>query len=292
MSELRKSGIDVLGEIPWGLHFCTFYETKQDLLDTIGPFFRAGLESKEFCLWVISDSQLISMEEAKELMKQAIPDFDRHSSEGNFEILNGHNWYLEDNVFHAEGALSELSAKLKHALSLGYEGMRASGDLSWLVEKYWKDFSNYEKQLNNSILDLRTIVLCTYPLVKSGATEVLDVVQTHHFAIARRKGGWEVVETAMLIKAQTEIKRLNTELQAIKIKTRRSFGILNYLIPILSVATALIIARWLNINMVTAPVSLFLCAIMFSAWYGGVKPGLFAMALSVLAFKFYFVAPL
>ncbi|MDB5199314.1 MAG: domain S-box-containing protein [Chitinophagaceae bacterium] len=292
MSELRKTGIEVLGEIPWGSHFCTFYETKQDLLDTIVPFFKAGLASNEFCLWVISDSQLISMEDAKELMKKAIPDFDRHSSEGNFEILNGRDWYLEDDVFHSERALSELSAKLKRALSLGYEGMRASGDLSWLVEKYWKDFSNYEKQLNSSIIDLRIMVLCTYPLVKSGAAEVLDVVQSHQFAIARRKGEWEVIETAMLIKAQAEIQRLNKQLQDSKIKTRRPFVILNYLLPVLSVGAALIIAQWLDVNMVTAPVSLFLCAIIFSAWYGGVKPGLLAVALSILAFKFYFVAPL
>jgi C4-dicarboxylate-specific signal transduction histidine kinase len=43
---------------------------------------------------------------------------------------------------------------------------------------------------------------------------------------------------------------------------------------------------------VTAPVSLFLCAIMFSAWFGGFGPGLLAITLSILAFKYYYVAPL
>src|SRR5437870_1982313 len=27
-TEMRKSGIDVVGDIPWGTHFCLFYETK------------------------------------------------------------------------------------------------------------------------------------------------------------------------------------------------------------------------------------------------------------------------
>ena len=31
-SELRKTGISVVGELPWGAHFCYFYETKQDLV--------------------------------------------------------------------------------------------------------------------------------------------------------------------------------------------------------------------------------------------------------------------
>jgi C4-dicarboxylate-specific signal transduction histidine kinase len=41
-----------------------------------------------------------------------------------------------------------------------------------------------------------------------------------------------------------------------------------------------------------APVSLFLCAIMFTAWFGGVGPGLLATALSALAFNYYFLPPM
>jgi hypothetical protein len=26
--ELRKTGVDVVGDIPWGTHFCLFYDTK------------------------------------------------------------------------------------------------------------------------------------------------------------------------------------------------------------------------------------------------------------------------
>ncbi len=35
-----------------------------------------------------------------------------------------------------------------------------------------------------------------------------------------------------------------------------------------------------------AYVSVLLCAVMFSAWFGGVKPGLVATALSLVAFKY------
>ena len=55
---------------------------------------------------------------------------------------------------------------------------------------------------------------------------------------------------------------------------------------------ALLGARWLESYLAAAPVSLFLCAVMFSSWFGGTKPGLLALALSVLAFKYYHVAPL
>jgi hypothetical protein len=35
-TEMPKTGIDVIGDMAaWGTHFCLFYETKEDLLDTL-----------------------------------------------------------------------------------------------------------------------------------------------------------------------------------------------------------------------------------------------------------------
>jgi C4-dicarboxylate-specific signal transduction histidine kinase len=68
--------------------------------------------------------------------------------------------------------------------------------------------------------------------------------------------------------------------------------IAGYGVTVLLVTAALIIARLLDIHLVTAPVSLFLCAIMLSALFGGLRPGLLAVALSLLAFDYYFVTPL
>jgi len=64
-----------------------------------------------------------------------------------------------------------------------------------------------------------------------------------------------------------------------------------YGIAILSVSSALIISRWPPLHLETAPVSLFLCAIMITALFGGVGPGLLATALSSLAFDYYFLFP-
>jgi PAS domain S-box-containing protein len=69
-------------------------------------------------------------------------------------------------------------------------------------------------------------------------------------------------------------------------------AIWSYGIAVLSVAAALIISRWPALHLQEAPASLFLCAVMFSAWLGGVGPGLLATALSCLAFNYYFVEPL
>src|SRR6185437_6651735 len=60
----------------------------------------------------------------------------------------------------------------------------------------------------------------------------------------------------------------------------------NYGVAVLSPVLALGIARWPDAHLESAPVSLFLCAVMLSAWLGGVGPGLLAAA-----FAYYFVNP-
>src|SRR4029077_17907472 len=69
-------------------------------------------------------------------------------------------------------------------------------------------------------------------------------------------------------------------------------GIWSYGIAVLSVAAALIISRWPLLHLETAPVSLFFCAVMITAWFGGVGPGLLATTLSSLGFYYYFLPPI
>jgi hypothetical protein len=42
--ELRHTGITTIGDVPWGTHFCQFYQDEQDLFDILVPYFKAGLE--------------------------------------------------------------------------------------------------------------------------------------------------------------------------------------------------------------------------------------------------------
>ena len=69
-------------------------------------------------------------------------------------------------------------------------------------------------------------------------------------------------------------------------------AIWSYGIAVLSVGAALIISQRPALHLEAAPVSLFLCAVMLSAWFGGIGPGLVATTLSALAFNYYFLPPI
>ena len=69
---VRESGIDLLGSVVWGTHVCLFYKTKQDLINILVPYFKAGLENNEFCMWITCDP--LDPTEAKNAIRKAIPD--------------------------------------------------------------------------------------------------------------------------------------------------------------------------------------------------------------------------
>jgi signal transduction histidine kinase len=210
-TETRKTGIDVVGDMPWGTHFCLFYDTKEDLLDILISYCKAGLESEEFCLWVVAEP--LTIEEAIDALKDAVPDIDRYLADSSIEILSACDWYLQGGTFDLKRVTGSWHEKLAHASARGYAGVRVTGDTAWLEKKDWKDFCEYEEGLNEAVANHRLAVLCTYPLAACGAAEILDVVRTHQFALARRHGSWDVIETAGHKQAKAEIKRLNEELE-------------------------------------------------------------------------------
>jgi DNA-binding CsgD family transcriptional regulator len=188
---LRDTGLSFVGDVPWGSHLCLFYETKEDLLETAVAYFKAGLESKEFCLWAISEP--LTEDEARAALRRAVPDFDRHWAAGSIEFVPGREWYLKDGRIDFQGIIGTGTEKLLGALARGYEGMRASGITAWLGPTHWKDFSHYEHELDRSLAGRPVTVLCTYPLAGSKPSDILDVVRAHQFTAVRRDGGWDCI---------------------------------------------------------------------------------------------------
>ena len=209
--QLRQTGIGVVGDVPWGTHFFLFHETKEDLIDACVPYFQAGLESGELCMWGIADP--LTEEEVRYCLKHAIPGFEDHFESRNIEIVRGGEWYMTGDELDLEKVTKGWKEKTERALNAGYAGLRLSSDTAWLEKRDWKEFCEYEKEVNDSIVNAPMLALCTYPLPGSAAVEILDVTRTHQFAIARRNKEWEVVETSELKQAKAEILRLNNDLE-------------------------------------------------------------------------------
>lgn len=188
----RNSGIALVGELPWGSHFCQFYTTQADMLEIVVPYFRAGLENDELCIWVTSD--FLTSDDALEALERGVPRFPEYVAKKQIEVFPYTDWYLKGGSFDLKRTLAMWMAKHDEALSRGFAGLRVSGTPYWIDNKKdWDDFAAYEAEINKVIGGTKLLVLCTYSLQKCGVVEILDVVKNHEFALAMNQGAWQVV---------------------------------------------------------------------------------------------------
>jgi len=218
LMELRKSGINLIGDTPWGTHFCQFYETKEDLIDILVPYFRSGLENNEFCMLITSTP--LSSKDAKYEFNKLIPNFEDYLKTGQMEILSYNEWYTVDGLFDTDRVLDGWVKKHDKAILNGFDGLRLSGNTFWLEKEDWNNFVEYEEAVDTVIGNFKMMALCTYCLEKCNAAEVIDVVNNHEFALIKRSNKWELIETTEhkrtekeLLEAMNLLRKSNSELE-------------------------------------------------------------------------------
>lgn len=201
---MRNSGLDAAGYIPWGTHLCQFYRTKADLIDTLVPYFKAGLEANEFCMWVTSEP--LTAAEAEAALAKALPRFSRFKANGQIQILDYSRWYTRDGKFDADRVLQAWIGKLEAALERGFQGLRLTGNTFWLEKKDWQDFNRYEAEVDRAVGTRRMLALCTYPIEKCSIREILDVSANHQLTLVREGKRWEVLQNVTRLKAEEALK--------------------------------------------------------------------------------------
>jgi len=190
----RTSGLDIFNEIPWGTHICHFYHTKADLIEILVPYFIAGLENNEFCLWLTDEP--LPVEQATEALANKLENLNYYFKRNQIEILNAGKWYTSSNRINTKNILQKLQEKKSSALQQGFEGVRCAGNISWLDHKNWTQFAEFEKHADDFIHQKRIICICSYCIDNCRSSDVIDVGNKHRFTIIQDDGKCKVTESS------------------------------------------------------------------------------------------------
>lgn len=208
---MSSSGIPAVGDLAWGSHFCQFYRDKQDLADTLVPYFIAGLQNHEACVWITSAP--FNADQARDAMRAAMAGFDDRTSSGQILICGVEEWYGRHGQAGIDGILQVWFDRERAALAQGYSGLRITGNAFWVQRGNWDAFMDYEARINACLRQHRIIALCSYCLEQCRAEDVLDVIRNHLFALTRRHHHWELIEASSLKIAKDELQKLNADLE-------------------------------------------------------------------------------
>lgn len=176
-------------DLPWGSHVCQFYNSKEDQIEMLVPYFKQGLERNEVCVWLVAD---LTVQEARQALQTAVPDLGRYIEKGQMHIRHYTELYTD-----AEGAVKppdllsdQFTAMEATVAPNGFSGLRASGSVSWIRdEENMRRFMDYETKVNCAIQDSRIMAVCTYPAHAAAMCRCRELIHNHGKIFVKR-GEW------------------------------------------------------------------------------------------------------
>lgn len=176
-------------DLPWGSHVCQFYDTKEDQLKLLVPYFKQGLEKNEACVWLVGD---LTIEEARSALAAVVPDIECYMAKGQLQIRHYTDFYTNPNgTVKAPDELSDQFAAMGSTVrAKGFAGLRASGSVSWINDaESMSRFMDYETKVNLAIQNSRIMAVCTYPSTAATPCRCRELIHNHGKIFVKR-GEW------------------------------------------------------------------------------------------------------
>lgn len=183
---------DSLARLQWGDHVCHLFDQAEDLGDILVPYFKAGLERNEACLWVTSSPY--GTGRAASEMRTAMSDFDRRAAAGQIHIVGYDEWYLKQGALSEAETIRNWITRKDQAVASGYAGLRITGNTSFLNEAMWNDFMDYEHALDVALKGQRILTLCSYCGAKCSVDTALKVMCAHGLSLTKHRAHWDLLD--------------------------------------------------------------------------------------------------
>jgi len=187
---LTDCGLPGIRQVPYGVHMCHFYSTREELAAALVPYFVAGLRANERCIWICAEPLPAAQARAK--LVDAGVDVDAAIASGVLVLLDFSQWYAEAENLKGSDVVSVWLAAEERALAEGYSGLRITGNVTFLQGPgEWETFMAYEAAVDQAFRGRRIVTLCTYR--REGAAEMFDVIHRHSCALDRPDEGWQIL---------------------------------------------------------------------------------------------------
>lgn len=191
LPNISHCGLPGIDRIPVGMHACHFYRDRKDLVAALVPYVIAGLRANERCI-VVTAPPLPASEALQEL-RTAFDGTDDAVRSDALRVLDFDRWYTGAGGLKGLEVVQYWLDEEERALADGYNGLRISGNASFLEPEGWRTFMEYERAVTTSFDGRRIIALCSYPHEQCGEAVANEVRQAHHCALQRPDNYWQVV---------------------------------------------------------------------------------------------------
>ncbi len=217
--ERAPSGLQAMASLAWGSHIGQFFRSADDLCDVLVPYFLAGLQNNERCLWVTAAP--LDAEAARAALRRVVPDLDARELRGDIEILDGNAFYDRRQPLAPAALVDGLLQREQDAIAAGYNGVRTNGNCDWVGSTHWDDFCDYETRVHTAIQNRKLICMCSFSHDGFAHSRLADIADRHDLVVPPKKAFRESLNDLEPSPAVHESAYIDAELDAAVISPRQ-----------------------------------------------------------------------
>lgn len=161
-----------------GQHLCLFYDRQDEQIGISVEYIRGGLHKGERCLYV-SDSE--TLDALRTALRDATIDVDEEIARGALLLLTKEQGHLAGGCFDCESMIAMLADAVQSALQDGFTGLRAAGDMTWLMDDApgSDHVVEYEAMMNEFYASTSALGLCLYDRQRLHPRALEAALRTH-----------------------------------------------------------------------------------------------------------------
>ncbi len=157
----------------------------------MGPFFKAGLENNEKCIWVLSEG--LTIKEAGEMLEKETGNVKKYTGNGQLEIIDSGTVYERPGGFVPYDTMKFYKEETDAAIKRGFSGIRVSGSGNFVKPGQWPLLCDYERDVSDIINNGNIIAMCTYSRDIAGVPEILKLGSYHDAVILRKNNEYGAI---------------------------------------------------------------------------------------------------
>lgn len=178
-----------IGSLKPGDHVCCLYSTDEEHKNLITPFLKGGLEKNEKVLYIVDNN---TADIITGYLRDAGVDVDQYLETGQLTLITFRDSYMKEGIFEPELMIEALKYETEKAIEDGYDALRATGEMSWVLRDLpgSERLIEYETNLNDYFTENKILAICQYDTRLFSPEFLLDVLISHPIAMV----GMEVYE--------------------------------------------------------------------------------------------------
>lgn len=178
---IRLDTLKNIEELELGDHVAFFFRDRAEQLATMIPYIKVGLERNERCLYITSDN---SVPMIVRRLEEGGVNVNEAQKRGALVVATKGETYLAHGVFEPEKMISELRDQVRMSLSMGFAGLRATGETTWALDlpSALTSLLDYELSLDREY-PASFLAVCQYDETRFPEAIVRDVAAIHPVVI-------------------------------------------------------------------------------------------------------------